>query len=91
MNGTNLIPRSNWNLLLGIISTRTDINQIDSDPLYLFGKDLALFQTPREPIAMFVLFISGPLCSADSDEKGLVGPRPADPLDQSKRPAHAVL
>ena len=59
--------------------------------MYLPGEDLALFQTPREPVAVRVLFISSPLCSADSDEKGLVGPRLADPLDQSERPAHTVL
>ena len=77
--------------MLGVISARADIDQIDSDLLYLPGKDLALFQTPRKPFAVLVLFISRPFRPADSDRKRLVGPRLADPLDQPKRPADAVL
>lgn len=88
---TYLVPRRGWNLLFGIVSTRADIDQIDSNLLYLLGKDLALFQTPREPSAVLVLFVSCPLRSINSDKEGLVGPRLTNPFDQPERPTHAVL
>ena len=67
------------------------MDQVNSDLLQLRTENFALFDTPREPVAMLVLFISRPLRSADSDEERLVGPRLSDPLDQSEGPTHTVL
>lgn len=90
-NETNLVSGADWDFLLGVVSTRADVNQVDPNLLHLRGKDLALFDTPGEPVAAFVLFISRPLCSAYPDEERLIGPRLADPPDQLERPTHAVL
>jgi len=74
-----------------IVSTGADIDQINSNLLHLCTKDLALLDTPGDPVPLFVPFVSCPFCPADSDEERLVRPRLADLLDQSKRPVHAVL
>ena len=40
---------------------------------------------------MLILFISRPLCCADSDEERLIVPRLPNPLEQLERPTHTVL
>ena len=67
------------------------MDQVNSDLLQLRTENFALFDTPREPVAMLVLFISRPLRCADSDEERLIGPRLPNPLEQLERPTHTVL
>jgi len=83
--------RTNWYLLLVVASTRAGANQVDSDLLHLSSEYFALFDSPGEPVAVLILLISRPLCFAYSDEERLIGPRLADPLDQSERPVYAVF
>lgn len=74
-----------------VVSTRADINQVNSDLLHLGSEDFALFDSPREPVTVLILLISRPLCATYSDEERLVGPHIADPLDQSERPTYAIF
>ena len=80
-NWTNLESGASRDLLLVVVSTRAYVDQVNSDLLHFSRKDFALFDTPGEPVALFISFVSCPLCPAYSDEERFVGPRLPDPLD----------
>jgi len=79
--GTNLESGANWDPLLVVVSTRADVDQVNSNLLQFSSKYFALFDTPGEPVALFIPFVARPLRSAYSDEERFFGPRLADPPD----------
>lgn len=48
----NLVPGSNGNLLTSIVSSRADVNQIDTDILQLLREDRRLLDTPKRRISV---------------------------------------
>jgi hypothetical protein len=92
INSAHLIPGTSGNLLLGPVSTRATINEIDADFQHLPDKDLGLFYAPLPPFPARVAFWTlSPVSRADANEKGPVGPCGTATGDDAERESHTIF
>jgi len=65
---TYLIPRANWEFLLGPVTTRAAVDKVYANFFHLFNEDCALLDPPLLPFISDFLWTLSPVSRADANE-----------------------